>query len=76
MTVTSPAASPSANAARHYAVVMNADAAYSLWPVARAIPDGWSHADFTGSRQECLDHVARVWTDMRPLGLRDEGRGS
>ena len=53
-----------------YTVVMNPEAAYSLWPSARTIPAGWAAAGFSGSRQQCLDHVAGVWTDMRPLSLR------
>jgi MbtH protein len=24
----------------------------------------------SGKKQECLDHIDQVWTDMRPLSLR------
>ncbi|MEV8411405.1 MbtH family protein, partial [Streptomyces niveus] len=25
---------------------------------------------FSGPKQDCLAHIERVWTDMRPLSLR------
>jgi MbtH protein len=34
------------------------------------VPDGWSVAAGPSSRQEILDHIERVWTDMRPASLR------
>ena len=33
-------------------------------------PDGWHTVGVAGPRQDCLDHIERVWTDMRPLSLR------
>ncbi|MEU2611449.1 MbtH family NRPS accessory protein [Micromonospora sp. NPDC007271] len=51
-------------------VVLNDEEQYSVWPADRPVPDGWWDAGFHGSRDECLDHVARVWTDMRPRSLR------
>ncbi len=35
------------------------------------IPAGWYPDGASGTRQECLDHIARVWTDLRPRSLRD-----
>ncbi|GAA0481575.1 MbtH family protein [Streptomyces stramineus] len=54
-----------------YAVVVNAEAQHSVWPEAKALPNGWERTGFTGSRDECLDHIARVWTDIRPRSVVD-----
>ncbi|WP_164414859.1 MbtH family protein [Streptomyces salinarius] len=51
-------------------VVLNDERQYSVWWAGRPLPAGW-HAEGTeGSREECLAHIDRVWTDMRPLSLR------
>ena len=56
---------------RAYTVVMNREEQYSLWLADSPIPDGWSEVGKKGSKAECLEHIARVWTDMRPLSLRN-----
>jgi MbtH protein len=56
-------------AARHQ-VVVNDEEQYALWPFDRPLPDGWRAEGFTGGRQECLDHIDEVWTDMRPRSVR------
>jgi MbtH protein len=53
-----------------YRVVVNHEEQYSIWPDFKPNPAGWSDAGVAGTRLECLDHVAQVWTDMRPLSLR------
>jgi MbtH protein len=53
-----------------YKVVVNHEEQYSIWPVYRENPLGWNDAGKTGTRQECLEHIESVWTDMRPLSLR------
>lgn len=53
-----------------YRVVVNHEEQYSIWPADRANPAGWSDADKSGSKQECLEHIEKVWVDMRPLSLR------
>jgi MbtH protein len=53
-----------------YRVVMNQEEQYSIWPAGRPLPPGWTDVGRDGTRQECLDHIGRVWTDMRPLSLR------
>jgi MbtH protein len=53
-----------------YAVVMNHEDQYSIWPTEKEIPAGWTAEGVTGSKQECLAHIERVWTDMRPLSVR------
>ena len=56
--------------AEMYAVVVNDEEQYSLWPVERAIPLGWRAVGSSGTREECLSYIAEHWTDMRPLSLR------
>ena len=53
-----------------FAVVVNHEEQYSIWPVDRGMPRGWKKIGKTGSKQECLDEIERIWTDMRPLSLR------
>jgi MbtH protein len=55
---------------RDYKVVVNHEEQYSIWPSYRDIPNGWREAGFAGKRKECLEWIANVWTDMRPLSLR------
>lgn len=57
---------------RTYHVVVNDEEQYSIWPADRPVPAGWSECGKTGRRQECLDHIATVWTDMRPRSLRQQ----
>lgn len=52
---------------RKYTVVINTENRYSLWLDYKEIPWGWKAIDFTGNKQECLDYIASIWTDMRPL---------
>ncbi|MEU7908335.1 MbtH family NRPS accessory protein [Actinoplanes sp. NPDC049118] len=51
-------------------VVRNHEEQYSLWRVDRDLPAGWEDEGTHGTRQECLDHIGLIWTDMRPLSLR------
>jgi MbtH protein len=51
-------------------VVVNHEEQYSIWPAHKDPPEGWREVGKVGTRQECLDYIERVWTDMRPLSLR------
>ena len=53
-----------------YKVVINHEEQYSIWPADRENPLGWNDAGYTGLKQDCLNYIAEVWTDMRPLSLR------
>jgi MbtH protein len=53
-------------------VVVNHEDQYSVWPADRENPPGWRDAGHTGTREECLQYISQVWTDMRPLTLRQE----
>ncbi|MBJ7308875.1 MbtH family protein [Rugamonas sp. CCM 8940] len=58
------------NEQQEYQVLVNHEEQYSLWPATLAIPAGWSGGHCTGSKEQCLAHIDEVWTDMRPLSLR------
>lgn len=53
-------------------VVVNDEEQYSIWPVNRENPPGWRDSGKTGTKQECLAYIDSVWTDMRPLSLREQ----
>lgn len=53
-----------------YVVVVNEEEQYSIWPAGRELPSGWRQVGDPAKREKCLDHIERVWTDMRPLSLR------
>jgi len=53
-----------------FRVVVNHEEQYSIWPEYKDIPAGWREAGKTGTKKECLDYIETVWTDMRPLSLR------
>ena len=55
-----------------YRVVVNDEEQYSIWPVQREIPLGWRDDGKTGTKEECLAYIEEVWTDMRPLSLRNK----
>jgi len=55
-----------------YRVVVSDEERYSIWPDYKEIPWGWRAEGKTGLKQECLDYIAQVWTDMRPLSLRQQ----
>lgn len=55
---------------RTYLVVLNDEEQYSIWLADRELPAGWRAEGTSGPKDECLAHIDRVWTDMRPLSLR------
>ena len=55
-----------------YNVVMNHEEQYSIWPADRENALGWTSVGKTGSKAECLAHIKEVWSDMRPLSLRQK----
>ncbi len=56
---------------RTFRVVCNDEEQYSLWPSEKPVPDGWREVGVEGTEEVCLQHIERVWTDMRPKSLRD-----
>ncbi len=55
-----------------YKVVVNHEEQYSIWPVDKENPSGWRDAGKQGQKAECLEYIEEVWTDMRPLSLRQK----
>ncbi|TWP53813.1 MbtH family NRPS accessory protein [Lentzea tibetensis] len=58
----------------YFRVVVNEEGRYSIWPTDVAVPAGWRPTGFSGTRQACLNQVAELWRDMRPVeDERSEG---
>jgi len=57
---------------RKYRVVVNDEEQYSISAADRPNPGGWRDAPKSGSKSECLAYIKEVWTDMRPLSLRNK----
>jgi MbtH protein len=53
-----------------YEVVVNDEEQYSIWPADRDAPLGWRGIAKSGTKKECLRLIGELWTDMRPLSLR------
>ena len=53
-----------------YVVVVNDEEQYSIWFADRALPVGWTATGTAGTRQECLDRIEQVWTDLTPRSVR------
>ncbi|MFG2485176.1 MbtH family protein [Streptomyces virginiae] len=54
-----------------YDVVRNDEEQYSLWDAERELPAGWHQEGTRGTREECVAHIDRIWTDIRPLSVRE-----
>lgn len=73
MTENEPESAPGADTAAEpeWLVVLNHEEQYSIWPADRDLPAGWRAEGQRGSRDACLDHIEKVWTDMRPKSVRE-----
>lgn len=54
-----------------FAVVVNDEEQWSIWPAHRAVPPGWTREGMVGSRTECLEYIETRWTDIRPRSVRE-----
>ena len=54
-----------------FCVVVNSEQQYSYWFADSQLPAGWESTGFIGTRAECLAEVDNIWTDMRPLSVRE-----
>ena len=59
-----------------YKVVRNQEDQYSIWPVDRENPLGWTEVGKSGRKDECLAYLKDVWTDMQPLSIRSRAESS
>ena len=57
---------------QRYRVVVNDEEQYSIWAEDKKLPAGWHAEGLVGSKEACLDHIEKVWTDMRPKSLREQ----
>jgi len=55
-----------------YNVVVNQEEQFSIWPIDRDMPLGWSPVGPSGNKQECLEYIKVFWTDLRPRSLRQQ----
>jgi MbtH protein len=56
-----------------YQVVVNHEEQYSIRPEYKGEPPlGWRKVGKSGLKGECLIYIKEVWTDMRPLSLREK----
>lgn len=55
-----------------YKVLLNREEQYCIWPELNQVPPGWKEAGKKGPKSECLAYIKSVWTDMRPLSLRQK----
>jgi MbtH protein len=53
-----------------FLVVVNHEDQYSVWPAGLETPAGWTPEGTAGTERDCLAHIDKVWTDMRPHSLR------
>lgn len=54
-----------------FIVLVNHEEQYSIWPQWKAVPGGWQAvAGMQGDKKTVLEHVEKMWLDMRPLSLR------
>jgi amino acid adenylation domain-containing protein len=56
---------------REYIVVRNDEHQYSIWATDRPVPAGWHPVGEPADRATCLDHIEKVWTDLRPRSVRE-----
>ncbi|WP_166351930.1 MbtH family NRPS accessory protein [Phytoactinopolyspora limicola] len=54
-----------------YTAVVNGEDQHSLWTEGRPLPAGWAEVGFTGTRDECLAEIDRIWPDILPRSVRD-----
>lgn len=53
-----------------YRVVVNHEEQYSIWAADRKNAPGWKDVGKSGTKEQCLSYIKKVWTDMRPRFLQ------
>jgi MbtH protein len=54
-----------------FLVLVNDSGQHSIWPTFVDVPGGWRQAHGPDTRANCLDHVERTWTDLRPKSFSE-----
>lgn len=57
-----------------YVVLKNHEEQYCIWPAYKEIPLAWSKEGKPQPKSSCLEYIRKVWTDMRPLSLRNSSK--
>ncbi|WP_211472080.1 MbtH family protein [Collimonas humicola] len=52
-------------------VVKNNEDQYSIWMQGRSLPAGWAVVGEPASKQQCLQRIEQLWTDMTPRSVRE-----
>ena len=52
-------------------IVINTEEQFSIWPSYKPVPTGWKKTGFENSKENCLEDINNVWTDMRPASLKN-----
>jgi len=55
-----------------YKVIRNKGDQFSIWMDYKDVPHGWDYTGKKGPKADCLAYIKEVWTDMRPLNLRNK----
>lgn len=56
--------------ATQYKVVINDEEQHSIWQADCPNPPGWFDVGYVGTKDQCLDHIETIWTDITPLSVR------
>jgi MbtH protein len=54
-----------------FVVVVNDEEQFSIFPRDLPCPQGWKTTEFSGTKEMCLEHISKIWTDMRPKSVRN-----
>lgn len=54
-----------------FAVLVNDEGQYSIWPSSQDVPAGWRIVFPQGTKAEALAFIESEWTDMRPKSLQE-----
>ncbi|KGV15323.1 MbtH family protein [Burkholderia pseudomallei] len=54
-----------------YFVVRNNEGQYSVWMDGRSLPAGWETVGEPATKQQCLQRIEQLWTDMVPASVRE-----
>ncbi|MEW8028773.1 MAG: MbtH family NRPS accessory protein [Candidatus Thiodiazotropha sp.] len=64
--------SRSKNQEIEYKVVINHEGQYSVWHNTKDNPIGWKDIGVVGTKEDCLEHIKIVWTDMVPYSVQQK----
>ncbi len=53
-----------------YQVVIDQNGQYAIWLADNDLPKSWKAVGIVGDQARCQSYIKEVWTDMRPLNIR------